>query len=108
MPAAIAQIVLTHHERFDGQGYPEGIRRTEIPAESRILQVADAFDAITSVRPYQPALPVAYAVDELRRFSGTQFDPEAVDGMIELIERCGWAAPRDFALQPLLSEDIAV
>ncbi|MDJ0924103.1 MAG: HD domain-containing protein [Acidimicrobiia bacterium] len=91
VPAPIAKIVLTHHERVDGQGYPGGISGREIPIEARVLQVADAFDAITSQRPYQPALPVAYAVDELKKYAGTQFDPDAVNGILELVEDPRWA-----------------
>ena len=81
----VAQTILTHHERYDGTGYPSGLAGTEIPVEARILQVADAFDAITSVRPYQPAMPVEYAICELTRCAGTQFDPKAVAGIVRLV-----------------------
>jgi HD-GYP domain-containing protein (c-di-GMP phosphodiesterase class II) len=67
--------VLHHHERWDGLGYPQGLRGEEIPLEARVLGVADAFDAMTSVRPYRPALSVAQALAELERCAGTQFDP---------------------------------
>ena len=83
----IAQVVLTHHERYDGTGYPSRLAPDDIPIEARVLQVADAFDAITSVRPYQPAMPVGYAVEELTRYAGTQFDPQAVSAIVRLVEK---------------------
>ena len=67
-----------HHERWDGGGYPEGRAGEAIPIEARVLAVADAFDAMTSDRPYRPALTQAQAVAELERCAGTQFDPEVV------------------------------
>ena len=70
--------VLHHHERWDGAGYPGGRAGEEIPLEARILAVADAFDAMTSDRPYRKALPQEFAVEELRRCAGTQFDPDVV------------------------------
>lgn len=68
--------VLFHHERWDGGGYPTRRAGAEIPLEGRILAVADAFDAMTSSRPYRAALPVEEALDELARCSGSQFDPQ--------------------------------
>jgi putative nucleotidyltransferase with HDIG domain len=76
--AASAEIVLTHHERFDGRGYPQGLRGQEIPLGSRIFAVADTFDAMTSNRPYRSALPDLAARDEIVRESDNQFDPEVV------------------------------
>jgi HD-GYP domain-containing protein (c-di-GMP phosphodiesterase class II) len=72
--------VLFHHERWDGLGYPTRRAGTAIPLEGRILAVADAFDAMTSGRPYRPALPGDVAAAEIERCSGTQFDPEIVEG----------------------------
>ncbi len=69
--------VLYHHERWDGTGYPHGLAGTDIPVVARILSVADAFDAMTSNRPYRAALPVEYALAEVRRCAGSQFDPQA-------------------------------
>jgi putative nucleotidyltransferase with HDIG domain len=69
--------VLHHHERWDGRGYPHGLAGAAIPRPARILAVADAFDAMTSARPYRPALPVEAALGEVRRCAGSQFDPEA-------------------------------
>lgn len=68
-----------HHERFDGEGYPLGLSGNEIPLASRIILVADTFDAMTSNRPYRKALSIETAYDELRRFSGVQFDPKFVE-----------------------------
>jgi HD-GYP domain-containing protein (c-di-GMP phosphodiesterase class II) len=67
--------VLYHHERWDGTGYPAGLRGTDIPAEARLLAVVDAFDAMTSMRPYRRALPTWRALAEIERCAGTQFDP---------------------------------
>jgi len=84
---AVASIVLTHHERLDGAGYPRGLQGVEIPMLARILQVADAFDAITSHRCHQPAMPVPFALSELDRCAGTQFDPTAVSAVATLVSR---------------------
>ncbi len=74
------------HERFDGRGYPDGLRGQEIPQASRIMLVADAFDAITSSRPYRDALSVAHACEELRANAGTQFDPECVEALLSCLD----------------------
>ena len=100
----VARIVLTHHERFDGTGYPQGLSGTQVPIEARILQVADAFDAITSDRPYQPALPVAYALNEMRRCSGSQFDPDVVDAIMALAGRAKWVLARFGQFEERLAE----
>jgi hypothetical protein len=75
-----------HHERYDGLGYPDGLRAEEIPIGARIMGVVDAFDAMTSDRPYRPALSVAIAVQELEKGSGKQFDPYITDIFIRLIK----------------------
>ncbi len=80
------KIVRHHHERFDGSGYPDGLRRDEIPIEARIFSVADSFDAMTSDRPYRRALRADHALDEVRAGAGTQFDPDVVRVFVELIE----------------------
>ena len=71
--------VLFHHERWDGTGYPTRRAGTEIPMEGRILAVADAFDAMTSARPYRDALAVDSALEEVARCSGSQFDPKVAE-----------------------------
>jgi diguanylate cyclase (GGDEF)-like protein/putative nucleotidyltransferase with HDIG domain len=81
----LAVWVLAHHERPDGRGYPSGLSAEEIPLESRILSVADAYEAMTSDRPYRDALPQEVALEELRRGSGTQFDPEIVEAFLTLL-----------------------
>ncbi|MCW3068626.1 MAG: diguanylate cyclase protein/HDIG protein [Solirubrobacterales bacterium] len=73
------------HESFDGTGYPDGLAGEAIPQASRILLVADAFDAITSMRSYSEAAPVSDACEELRRHAGTQFDPRCVDALMECL-----------------------
>lgn len=80
-------IIKHHHERFDGNGYPDGIQGEEIPLLSRIITVADSFDAMTSDRPYRPAPTIDFAIQELRRCTGTQFDPEIVEAFIRCLER---------------------
>ena len=87
--------VLFHHERWDGLGYPTRRAGTAIPLEGRILAVADAFDAMTSGRPYRPALPADVAAAEIERCSGTQFDPEIVDGFFAALDSGEIVAGRD-------------
>ncbi len=72
-------IVRSHHERFDGGGYPRGLQGEEIPLAARIFAIADSFDAMTSDRPYRSALSTDEAVAEIRAASGTQFDPRCVE-----------------------------
>ena len=82
---AEAAWVRHHHERYDGTGYPDGLAGEEIPLESRIMFVADAFEAMTSDRPDRAGMPVADAVGELRRGAGTQFDPAVTDALERLV-----------------------
>ncbi len=82
----IAEGVLYHHEHYDGSGYPYGLIGKEIPLYARIISVSDAFDAMTSNRPYSPEISVAAAVDELISHKSTQFDPEVVDAIIEVLK----------------------
>jgi response regulator RpfG family c-di-GMP phosphodiesterase len=79
-----AQIVLTHHERFDGKGYPQGLAGTAIPLGARIFAVADTLDAMTSDRPYRRASTLAAAREEISRESGKQFDPEVVSAFLAI------------------------
>ncbi len=81
----IADWILKHHERWDGQGYPLGLKAIEIPVECRILSIVDAYDAMTNDRPYRKARLQSEAVAELKRCQGTQFDPELVTKFIEVI-----------------------
>ena len=74
-----SEIVYSHHERWDGKGYPRGLRGENVPLGARVFAVADSFDAMTSDRPYRSAMPIEDAFDELRRNSGSQFWPVAVE-----------------------------
>jgi diguanylate cyclase (GGDEF)-like protein/putative nucleotidyltransferase with HDIG domain len=78
--------ILYHHERWDGSGYPEGLKAEEIPIEARILAIADSFEAMTSARPYRPALSLEEVVTELREGAGLQFDPKLVEVFIGIVE----------------------
>ncbi|MEI6080080.1 MAG: HD-GYP domain-containing protein [bacterium] len=77
--------ISSHHERYDGQGYPNGLKGEEIPLLSRIIFVADSFDAMTSDRPYRKGMPLDVAVSELIKNRDTQFDPRVVDTFIDLV-----------------------
>jgi HD-GYP domain-containing protein (c-di-GMP phosphodiesterase class II) len=77
--------ILQHHERYDGKGYPYGIAGEEITVKARILAVIDTFDAMLTDRPYRRALSVEKALDEIRKGSGTQFDPEAVNAFLQML-----------------------
>jgi putative nucleotidyltransferase with HDIG domain len=79
-----AEIVRSHHERPDGLGYPFGLRSEDVPIGARILNVADAFDAMTSDRPYRRALSVESALQELHKGAGTQFDPGVVECLMRM------------------------
>ena len=79
----VADWVLHHHERWDGDGYPDRLRGDEIPLGARIIFVADAYDAMTSERVYRESLSPDEAFDELERCSGSQFDPAIVDAFSE-------------------------
>ncbi len=80
----ILKAVRHHHERYDGQGYPDGLKGEQIPQLARIIAVADTFDAMTSERPYRKAMSKEVACAEVERCRGTQFDPEAADAFLEV------------------------
>ena len=82
----ISEWILMHHEWWNGEGYPLGLKGEEIPMECRIFAIADAYDAMTSDRPYRQAQSVEYAVTELRRLAGSQFDPKLVEVFIKVIQ----------------------
>ncbi|MCX5655389.1 MAG: HD domain-containing protein [Planctomycetota bacterium] len=83
----IRPAILYHHERVDGKGYPEGLSGSQIPLEAKILAVVDSYDAITSARPYRPAMSHEAAAAELRRCAGTQFDPAIVEAFLRFLEK---------------------
>ena len=83
----IAQDILCHHERYDGNGYPRGLKGHDIPIRARIISLADAYDAMTTDRPYRPAMTHKEAIEEILRCKGTQFDPEIVDVFIKTYKK---------------------
>ena len=91
IPAAIG-----HHERWDGKGYPRRIAGEDIPLSARCLAIADAFDAMTTARSYKPAMPVEFAIAEIERGAGTQFDPKLAPVFVELV-RSGKVLPKEAA-----------
>ena len=82
----IGKVVRSHHEKYDGTGYPDGLKGTEIPLGSRIMAIADTFDSITSDRPYRSAASHRRAVKEIIRCSGSQFDPEVVEHFLKVYQ----------------------
>jgi len=85
----ITPFILYHHEHYNGKGYPEGLVGTAIPLEARILGLADAIEAMASDRPYHRAMDVKEIIIEIKRCSGTQFDPAIVDAFIRILEHEG-------------------
>jgi HD-GYP domain-containing protein (c-di-GMP phosphodiesterase class II) len=92
--------IMHHHERMDGLGYPMGLAGDEIPEFARVIAVADAFDAMTSNRSYRGARSVEDAVADLRKWSGTQFDPALVDAFVAALGKAGWHQPQAATLRP--------
>lgn len=84
--AGAIEIVQSHHERWDGLGYPRGLRGERIPLAARVFAVADSFDAMTSDRPYRAAMRVDEALGEIRRGAGTQFDPDVARAFLDLAD----------------------
>ena len=84
--SSVAKLVRSSHERWDGDGYPDGLAGEEIPLGSRVIAVCDAYDAMTTDRPYRRALSSQDAIEELRNCAGTQFDPQVVDVFCREIE----------------------
>lgn len=82
----IIPIVKYHHEKYDGKGYPEGLKGNDIPLFARIISLADTFDAMTSTRSYRKALPLDVARNEIERCAGSQFDPEIAKAFLDIID----------------------
>ncbi|NMF00818.1 HD domain-containing protein [Aneurinibacillus aneurinilyticus] len=82
----VLDMILYHHEKFDGTGYPKGLKGEQIPLVARIMAVADAFDAMTSRRVYRSEADFEYAINEIRKNRGTQFDPEVSDAFLRILE----------------------
>lgn len=89
LPHEVTSVIRHHHEFYDGTGYPDGLKGEAIPLLARIVSLAEVFDAMVSNRPYRKALPLAEAINEVKRCSGTQFDPKLVDILLRLIEEKG-------------------
>ncbi|MBI4838145.1 MAG: HD-GYP domain-containing protein [Nitrospirae bacterium] len=83
----IIPLIRHHHERIDGKGYPDGLENKKIPIGARILHVADSFDSMTADRPYRPSPGEKYAISELERCSGTQFDQEVVKAFLTALDK---------------------
>ena len=84
---SVGRVIRSCHERYDGSGYPDGLAGEQIPLVARIVACCDAYNAMTTDRPYRPALTQAVAVEELTKNRGTQFDPDVVDALIATISR---------------------
>ncbi len=85
--------IMHHHERIDGRGYPMGLAGHEIPEFARVIAVADAFDSMTTTRSYREAKSIEFALDELRKGAGTQFDPRIVEAFIAALDEEDWPLP---------------
>ncbi len=100
-----AQIVLAHQERYDGKGYPRGLKGEEIPLGARIFAVADTLDAMISDRPYRKALPLDVAKEEIRTHAGTQFDPKVVEVFLSMPD-AHWQELREKVTNPFRLSDL--
>jgi HD-GYP domain-containing protein (c-di-GMP phosphodiesterase class II) len=103
----LVPLVLHHHENFDGTGYPEGLKGEAIPIGSRILIVADAYEAMTSDRIYRPAIGHERALEQLNRHKGSQFDPKVVRALEQLLTKRGAGAFETSDLPPINYETLA-
>jgi putative nucleotidyltransferase with HDIG domain len=99
----VGKIVRAHHERMDGQGYPDGLQGEEIPLAARIICAVDAYNAMTTTRSYRKALPRDVAIDELRACAGKQFDPVVVEAIVRVVGEPG-AEPAAASTAPPLAE----
>ncbi len=89
-PWPIADIVLQHHERINGSGYPFGLTGKDILLEAKIMSVADVVEAITAYRPYKPALDISYALKEIQKYSGIYYEPQVVDACVQVCTKMNW------------------
>jgi putative nucleotidyltransferase with HDIG domain len=89
-PWPVADVVLQHHERMDGSGYPQGLKGNDISLEARIMAVADVVEAIASHRPYRPSLGIDFALDDITRNKGILYDADVVDACLKLFREKGY------------------
>jgi HD-GYP domain-containing protein (c-di-GMP phosphodiesterase class II) len=101
--SAVREIVLSHHEWWDGTGYPRGLRGEEIPIGARVLAVVDAFESMTLGRAHRPAMSREAAIDEITGLRGTQFDPDVVDALERILPSL-WTADENWQRETALSE----
>jgi putative nucleotidyltransferase with HDIG domain len=94
-PWPIADIILQHHEKLDGSGYPQGLKGDDILLEARIITVADVVEAISSHRPYRPSMGIEIALEEIKRGRGSEYDPEVVDACIKVFNEKGFTFTSD-------------
>lgn len=87
MSGVIVNIILHHHERYDGSGYPSGLRGDRIPLEARIVTIADVFDALSTDRPYRKAYEGTYILNIMREFTGLSFDPRLMEVFMPIAEK---------------------
>jgi HD-GYP domain-containing protein (c-di-GMP phosphodiesterase class II) len=99
----VGEVVRSCHERWDGKGYPDGLRGEEIPLAARVVFVCDAYNAMTTTRPYRAALPHEQAISELVTNAGTQFDPEVVAAMLRVVETGAAEAPPTDHIRAMLA-----
>ena len=92
-PWPVAEIVLQHHERYDGSAYPQGLKGEEINIAARILSVADVIEAMSSHRPYRPSLGIDSALEEIEKNKGTYYDPEVVEACLLLFKEKDFCFP---------------
>ncbi|MGA7802707.1 MAG: HD domain-containing phosphohydrolase, partial [Gammaproteobacteria bacterium] len=94
-PWPVADMIRQHHERFDGSGYPDGLKGEAISLEARVLAVADVVEAMTSHRPYRPSLGMEIALEEIVSHRGTRYDPHVADACLRVIRAEGFRFETD-------------
>lgn len=85
----VIPIIMHHHEKYDGTGYPSKLKKLQIPYGARIMAVADAFEAMVYGRPYRERMDINSAVKEIKKKGGTQFDPRVVDAFLKIVKKIG-------------------